>query len=145
MSALRTELQRARTFFDANVLVYADDANDARKHAIATELIPHHLRMRSGVVSTSSLGEYFYAATRKIKLDAAIARAQVETFCRFQVVEPTTADVLAAIDLHRLRRFSYWDSLMIRCALRAGCGVLLTEDLSHGQMIDGMQIVNPFL
>jgi hypothetical protein len=30
-------------------------------------------------------------------------------------------------------------------ALRAGAGRLLTEDLQHGQRIDGLAVENPFL
>ena len=60
-------------------------------------------------------------------------------------VEPTVTDVLAAIDLHRLHRISYWDSLILRCAIQSGCRVLLSEDMQHGQEIDGVRVVNPFL
>ena len=40
--------------------------------------------------------------------------------------------------------FSWWDSLVVAVAQRADCGYLLTEDLQHGQEIDGITIVNPF-
>ncbi|HEY6491036.1 MAG: hypothetical protein WCC26_16940 [Terracidiphilus sp.] len=49
------------------------------------------------------------------------------------------------IDLHRPHGYTYWDSLALRCALVSGCKVLLTEDMQHGQVIDGLRIVNPFL
>jgi predicted nucleic acid-binding protein len=134
-----------RTFLDSNILVYADDSADPVKQEIALNLVLEHGRQRSGIVSVSVLGEYFHAATRKLKLDASLARRQVEFYARFSVVEPNATDVLAAIDLHRLYGFSYWDSLVLRCASRSGCTVLLTEDLHHGQVIDGVRIVNPFL
>jgi len=44
-----------------------------------------------------------------------------------------------------LHGFSFWDSLVLRMAKQAGCTVLLTEDFQHGQSIDGVRIVNPFL
>jgi predicted nucleic acid-binding protein len=78
-------------------------------------------------------------------LDASIARAQVEFYSLFQVVEPRVADVLAAIDLHRLRVLSYWDALILHCAKQAGCREVLSEDMQHGQVVDGVRIVNPFL
>ncbi len=52
--------------------------------------------------------------------------------------------ILGAIDLHRLHRLSFWDALIVRAALQARCAVLYTEDLSHGQRIDGVRIVNPY-
>jgi predicted nucleic acid-binding protein len=36
-------------------------------------------------------------------------------------------------------------AVSVRCAKLAGCGELLTEDRRHGQVIDGVRIVNPFL
>jgi len=80
-----------------------------------------------------------------LKLDPGTARRKVELFAMLIVAEPTVNDILAAIDLHRLHGFSYWDALVLRMAKQAGCRVLLSEDLKHGQVMDGVQIVNPFL
>lgn len=134
-----------RAFFDANILIYVEDAYDSRKQTIAVNLVEAHARQRAGVVSVPILGEYFSVAVRKLHLDPGIARKQVEFYSLFALVEPMMSDVLAAIDLHRLHGFSYFDSLHLRCAQRAGCSVLYTEDLHHGQVIDGVRIVNPFL
>jgi len=134
-----------RTFFDANILIYAEDPKDPRKQQAALEIISEHAGLRTAVVSIQVLSEYFSTVTRKLMLDASLARAQVEFYSLFQVVEPKVADVLAAIDLHRLHRVSYWDALILRCAQQAGCRELLTEDMQHGQVIDGVKIVNPFL
>ena len=134
-----------RTFFDTNILVYAEDPSDRRKQEIAKQLIVHHLRQRSGVVSIQVLQEYFVSATGKLKLDIGLVRYQIEFFTHFQVVEPSAGDVLAAIDIRRLYGFSIWDSLILRAAKKADCRILLTEDMQHGQTIDGVKIVNPFL
>jgi predicted nucleic acid-binding protein len=142
-SSHRSRLRR--TFLDSNILVYAEDSADSVKQEKSIELILEHGRQRSGVVSLQVLGEYFSAVIRKLKLDPGVARSQVEFYSRFHVVEPSVNDILAAIDLHRLRGFSYWDSLIVHCARQAGCAVLLTEDMHHGQVIDGVKIVNPFL
>jgi predicted nucleic acid-binding protein len=137
--------QLPRTFLDSNILIYAEDAAYPEKQQKAIDLIVSHGRQRSGVLSVQVLGEYFYAASRKLHLDPALARAQVEFYSRFRVVEPTADDVLAAIDLHRLHGFSYWDALIVRCAGRSGCTVLLSEDMQNGRQINGVRIVNPFL
>jgi predicted nucleic acid-binding protein len=112
---------------------------------MALEIISQHARLRTGAVSIQVLSEYFSTVTRKLMLDASLARAQVEFYSLFQVVEPRVADVLASIDLHRLRGFSFWDALILHCAKLAGCRELLTEDMQDGQVIDGVRIVNPFL
>jgi predicted nucleic acid-binding protein len=43
-------------------------------------------------------------------------------------------------------RFSNWDSLIIAAALLANCDILYSEDMQHGQTIDGaLTVVNPFI
>ena len=136
---------RSRTFFDSNILLYSEDARDPRKKDRALALILEHRQRNTAVVSLQVLQEYFFVATRKLGIDPADARRKVEVFSRFRLVEPSVADVLAAIDLYRLHRLSYWNAMIIHCARIAGCAVVLSEDRQHGQVIAGVRIVNPFV
>lgn len=133
-----------RSFFDTNVLIYADDKGAPAKQRRSLELIEEHRRARTGVVSLQVLQEYFVTATRKLQLDARIARRKVELLAEFDVATPELADILAAIDLHRLHGISFWDALIVRAALQAGCSVLFSEDMQGTREIDGLHIVNPF-
>lgn len=132
-------------FVDTNVLFYAHDPRDVEKRQKARDLLRRGFRDRSAVVSLQVLREFFAAATRKLALSAEDARRRVELYCRLEVIAETTDDLLAAIDLHRLHGYAIWDCLILRAALQAGCVVLYSEDLQHGQRIDGLEIVNPFL
>lgn len=133
-----------RSFFDTNILIYADDKASPSKQKRALDLLADHRRERSGVVSLQVLQEYFVTVTRKMRVDPAIARRKVELLAEFDVAAPDLADILAAIDLHRLHGFSFWDALVIRSAKQSGCAVLLSEDMQHSRDLDGLQIVNPF-
>lgn len=134
-----------RSFFDTNVLVYADDSAAPAKQQRAIELVSEHRRARTGVVSLQVLQEYFATVTRKLHLDARIARRKVELLAEFDVAAPDVGDILAAIDLHRLHTINLWDALIVRAAKQTGCRVLLSEDLQGHREIEGVQIVNPFL
>ena len=134
-----------RSFFDTNILVYADDKAAPAKQLRAIELVALHRRAGTGVLSLQVLQEYFVTVTRKLRVDAQIARRKVELLAEFDVVAPDLDDILAAIDLHRLLGFSFWDALVLRTAKEAACTVLLSEDLQPGRTIDGVQIVNPFV
>ena len=133
-----------RSFFDTNILVYADDKAAPAKQRRAIELVALHRRAGTGVLSLQVLQEYFVTVTRKLRVDAQVARRKVELLAEFDVVAPDLDDILAAIDLHRLLGFSFWDALVLRTAKEAACTVLLSEDLQPGRTIDGVQIVNPF-
>jgi len=132
-----------RSFFDTNVLIYADDKADPAKLQRALDLVAEHRRGRTGVVSLQVLQEYFVTVTRKLQVDARVARRKVELLAEFDVVIPEVVDILAAIDLHRLHGFSFWDALILRAAKQAGCSVLFSEDMQGEREIDGVQIVNP--
>jgi predicted nucleic acid-binding protein len=134
----------ARSFFDTNVLVYSDDKAAQAKQRRALDLLAQHRRAGTGVVSLQVLQEYFVTVTRKLRVDARVARRKVELLAEFDVAFPEVADVLAAIDLHRLHGFSFWDALILRAAKQAGCSVLLSEDMQDAREIDGVRIVNPF-
>jgi predicted nucleic acid-binding protein len=134
----------ARSFLDTNVLVYTDDKSAPAKRRRAIELVAEHRRAGTGVVSLQVLQEYFVAATRKLQVDAATARRKVELLSEFDVAVPDLSDILAAIDLHRLHGFSFWDAMVFRAAKQSGCALLLSEDFQDRREVDGVRIANPF-
>lgn len=133
-----------RSFFDTNILIYTDDKASPAKQRRALSLLEEHRRAGSGVLSLQVLQEYFVTVTRKLGVDSLIARRKVELLAEFDVAVPDVADAQAAIDLHRLHGFSFWDGLILRAAKQSGCRVLLSEDMQDAREIDGVQIMNPF-
>lgn len=134
----------ARSFLDTNILVYTDDRSAPAKRRRSIELVAEHRRGGTGVVSLQVLQEYFVAATRKLQVDPVTARRKIELLAELDVAIPDVADVLAAVDLHRLHGFSFWDALIVRAAKQAGCTVLLSEDFQDRRELDGLRVVNPF-
>lgn len=59
-------------------------------------------------------------------------------------MQPCASLYLRGMALAQRHRFSFYDSLIVTAALEAGCERLLTEDLQHGQRIEGLRIDNPF-
>jgi len=61
----------------------------------------------------------------------------------FTTSSPKTT--LKALEIHAKHSFSFYDSMIISSSLEAGCDCLITEDLHHGQLIEGnLKIINPF-
>jgi predicted nucleic acid-binding protein len=134
----------ARRFLDTNLLVYTDDAADRRRSRIAMAEVEAAITSREGVISTQVLQEYFSVTTRKLGTDPGIARRRLQLFATLEVVQIDVEMILGATDLHRLHGLSFWDALIIQAAGRAGCEVLLTEDLQAGRSIAGVRITDPF-
>jgi predicted nucleic acid-binding protein len=132
-------------FFDTNIFLYADDTSAPTKQARAIQLITEYRRSDLLVVSIQVLQEYFAAATRKLGVDPETAQRKVELLARARVVRFVESDVIAAIELHRLNRISFWDAMIVHAARLAGTDVLYSEDLQHGAMLGGVRISNPFV
>src|SRR5271165_6064033 len=90
-----TTFMSARSFFDSNVLIYTDDRAAPAKQRRALELVAEHRREGTGVVSLQVLQEYFVTVTRKLHVEAQVARRKVELLAEFDVAHPEVADILA--------------------------------------------------
>jgi predicted nucleic acid-binding protein len=73
------------------------------------------------------------------------ARAEVRRYQRWQPWAIDHPTVETAWSIESRFGFSYWDSLIVAAAQTLGCRYLLSEDLQHLQMVDSVQILNPFL
>jgi predicted nucleic acid-binding protein len=133
----------ARSIIDAHILVYADDAFDPRKQQLAIDLLVDLRARQEAVLSTQVLQEYFITATRKLGLEALIARQRVTQFGRFELIQPTLDMLLAAMDLQQNHSLSFWDALIVQTASAARCRVLYSEDMQAGARIGDVLIVNP--
>ena len=132
-------------FFDTNIFLYADDASAPARQARAIQLIANYRRSGLLVISIQVLQEYFAAATRKLGVDPETAQQKVQLLARARVVRFAENDVIAAIELHRLHRISFWDAMSVHAARLAGADVLYSEDLQHGAVLAGVRVNNPFL
>jgi predicted nucleic acid-binding protein len=55
-----------------------------------------------------------------------------------------TRTVLVASEIEERHMLSFWDALIVASARSAKVEKILTEDLNHGQQIEGILIENPF-
>lgn len=135
------------SFFDTNVLIYLFDNRVPAKKAIAQEVFDREVGADRAVVSTQVLQEFYVNATRKltVPLSPEEAEARVRDFSQLPLVRVDAPLILAATVRCRLVSFSFWDALIVEAALTARAGRLFTEDLQHGQVIEGMEVENPFL
>ena len=134
-------------FVDTDVLIYSEDGANAHKQAQAIEWLRVLWDRRLGRVSTQVLSEFYVNVTRKAKppMPSGDARAEVRRYQRWQPWAVDHATVESAWSVESRFGFSYWDSLIIAAAQAQGCRYLLTEDMQHGQQVDSVQILNPFL
>jgi predicted nucleic acid-binding protein len=132
-------------FLDTNILLYSISraADEASKRDRAVALLDED----GGALSVQVLQEFYVQATRATRPDPLpheIAAGLIRTWMRFAVQDITASVVAQALDLKLVHGFSYWDSAIIAAAKTLGCRTLYSEDMTHGQEVDGVLIVNPF-
>lgn len=132
-----------KVFVDTNIWIHTFDVSNAKKRDIARQLIRNP---KSDVVlSTQILLEYFRVMTQKLGQDPVVVRQQMNDLTRFEVVSTTPDLVLTGASIAILNQISIWDAMIVCAAKFAQCSLLITEDLKHGQVIDGVRIHNPYL
>jgi predicted nucleic acid-binding protein len=134
-------------FVDTNVLIYAYDLDAGGKRATASDLLRRLWSDGTGALSTQVMQEFYVNATTKIAktVTPAKARAVISRYAVWKVVMITPDSVIRASELQERHRLSFWDAMIVTAASEAGAAILYTEDLNHGQSIEGVQVVNPFV
>jgi predicted nucleic acid-binding protein len=131
-------------FFDSNILVYTEDASALPKQKRATSLLDDHLTADTAVLSLQVLQEYFAIITRKLHVPAERAQRRVEIFSCAKIVRFEIADLIAAIEFHRLTQISFWDAMIVHAARIGGAAILYSEDFQDGSVLGSVRVVNPF-
>ena len=134
-------LGERRLFADSNIVLYAL-GDDSSKRQAAWQIL-----FERPVISVQVLNECSNILVKKRKVDKAKVGGIMQDILCFTTVEAIGfPEVEAAWRLMERYRYSYFDSLILASALRAGCQTVYSEDMQHGQTIEGKVIVtNPFL
>lgn len=134
-----------RIFVDTSILIYAHDLSAGDHHAKACAVIESLWETETGVISTQVLQEFYVTVTRKIRnpLKPDEAREIIRNYLAWpvQINDPETT--IRASEIEEKNSLSFWDALIVAAALRLQAQKIITEDLNHGQIIEGILIENP--
>jgi predicted nucleic acid-binding protein len=128
-------------FFDSNILIYAF-TQAGNKTNTAQQILS-----LGGAVNVQALNETANVLRRKFivcwprigQIIDAIVKACPNP------LPPSLETHRAALRICERYGYSMYDGLILAAAREAGCKTLYSEDLQHGQIIEGVQIENPFL
>ena len=136
-----------RVFVDTNILVYAHDIDAGNKYEQAAALVSDLWESRNGVLSTQVLQEFYVTLTRKVSspLSRLEARKLLQKYSNWHVVLNDPSIISQASEIEESYSISFWDALIVSAAYSQNVPTILTEDLTHGQIIEGILIENPFV
>jgi predicted nucleic acid-binding protein len=134
----------SKSFVDSNIWLYAFIKSDQNqdKSKIASSIITS----KNIVISTQVINEVCVNLIKKANFTEENIQELVQDFYQsYQVIAFDSAIFLTASQLRRDYCFSYWDSLIIACALAAEAEILYSEDMQNSLVINKtLTIVNPF-
>jgi predicted nucleic acid-binding protein len=129
---------------DTNILAYAEGVNDAGRRDVVLDLL-RRAPEDTVLIPVQALGELFNVLTRKAGRSKAEARLALLSWRdAYPLIDTSPEVMLAAADLASDHRLGIWDAVMVACASRAGCRLLLSEDMAEGFTWGGVSIADPF-
>lgn len=137
----------AENFLDTNLFIYQIEALDGKKAPIADRIIGDGISSGNACISFQVVQECLNTVARKaeIRLEPSEVREYLDAvLAPLMRVGAGIPLYEKAIDVQDRYSYSFNDALIIAAALEAGCTRLYTEDMQHGQRIEGLTIENPF-
>ncbi|MBU4319246.1 MAG: PIN domain-containing protein [Proteobacteria bacterium] len=136
-----------RVFVDTNILVYAHDLDAGFKYEMASKAVSELWENRNGLISTQVLQEFYITLTKKIPrpLTGNTVRGILMSYSSWEIVLNDPKLIFQASEIEEANHISFWDALIVSAAFSGNASVILTEDLNHGQYIEGILIKNPFI
>ena len=134
-------------FVDTNVLVYALDEDQGKRHETARALVEELWDTERGVLSTQVLHELYVTLTRKLRkpMTRPRARAVIERYAAWPTHQVTPADILAASELEQRHSLAFWDALIIVAAQRMSATRVVSEDMQADRAFGAVRVFNPFV
>lgn len=133
-----------RVALDTNVLAYAEGIDDATRRDSAIALMAR-IPPLTVFVPTQALGELFIVLMRKGRKSAKQARATVLNWIdAYPLIETSQSVLFSAMEIAATHKLSIWDSIILAAAAHAECRLLLSENMQHGFIWNGVTIANPF-
>lgn len=138
-----------KLLIDSNILVYAYNLDEGKKHDVAQRLIERLLQEQDCIyLSTQTLSEFFTVVTRKTSRPLSDNEAKEIIILmindeRFIILPITKESVQKAISIRMKTECKYWDCLIAAVMQEHNISRIYTEDTDF-RKIPWLTVVNPF-
>jgi len=136
---------------DSNILIYAIDNSDTRKHEIALEILEDCFgRNEIWAISYQNLAELSAVIINKIhnKNDLENARKLIKDIIlvkNFKKIKYTGRTIIHAIELNQKDNIEFWDALIAATMLENKIFNIYTENTKDFSNVPGIKAINPFI
>ncbi|HHE36998.1 MAG TPA: PIN domain-containing protein [Candidatus Cloacimonetes bacterium] len=133
---------------DTNILVYAYDQIDERKHKISNEIVKKAWEDGT-LITLQNLCEFFIVITKKVEKPVSVKQAReiVEDILSSEewiIIDRTEESQKKAMKLNQEKRIHFWDALIIASMIEYGIKEIITENVSNFSKIKSIKPINPY-
>jgi len=134
---------------DTNILVYAYDTSEGKKHEISKSLLKQIWEAGGGIVCLQNLMEFFIVITKKVEnpIDVSEARTIVEDILKsdnWKIVDRDVDTFLSAIDIVSEHDVYLWDAVIVACMKENQIKEIVTENKKDFKKIPDINVIVPF-
>lgn len=135
---------KGRFSLDTNILIYAVDRDAGDRHEQSKRLVGDAAK-RDCVLTVQALAEFYHATTRKQLLDPSHARAFVQDWLRvFDIAAADSTTLASALEAAEEHHLLFWDAMIWAAVRKAGCAVVISEDMQNSRHLGGVEFLDPF-
>lgn len=133
---------------DTNILVYAYDESEGKKHEICKRLIDECWRLREKYsISIQNLSEFYVVITKKIEYPVPMETAKeiigdIIEFQNWVVIDYNAHTIPSAIEINIAYGVHYWDALLAATMRENNIFSIYTED-GDFKNIPWLNVTNP--
>ncbi len=134
-----------KVLIDTNILFYAIDSSDRRKHEIAKEIVKTAFR-EEAYISAQNIAEFYHQVKRKLKLEqinaaktVAMAIIKSKNWIKISYDAHTIWNVI-----NKENGKDFWDLVIYFTMLENGIEKIITENERDFKELSGIEVKNPF-
>jgi len=131
---------------DTNILFYAIDSSDNRKHEIAKEIAKRGFREET-YISTQNLAEFYHQSKKKLTAaqlneakKIALAIIKSKSWIKISYDQSTLWNAMMKDD----KKYDFWDLVIYFTAQENGVTEIITENTKDFEGLESIKITNPF-
>ncbi len=136
-------MNQNKCFLDTNIWLYAfiKSQND-EKHHLAQAVLEEN----TPVISTQVINELCFNLIKKAQYpENDIQELIASIYDHYSIILIDRNTLLRASELREQYAFSFWDSLIVSCAIESHSSILYSEDMHDNLIVNNkLTIINPF-
>jgi len=132
---------------DSNILVYAYDKSETKKHATAKEFVKERWKKEDSVLSIQNLVEFYSIITSKIEKPLEIDKAKqivLDYIEGFEILRYNEKTIVEAINVQAIYKSPFWDALIVATMEENSIDTIITENEKDFKKVKWIKTINPF-